>query len=149
MRKLLWLPAMMLAGSPTFALAAGTIDGGAKQATNWSAITMFVAFVILTLVITYWAARHTRTTKDFYAAGGGVSGFSNGLAIAGDYMSAASFLGISALVFGVGYYGLIYSIGFLVGCPVAYRSDRRRVHGRYSTGVGRRLAHPRGVSTCT
>jgi cation/acetate symporter len=70
------------------------------------------------LGITYWAAQHTRTTKDFYAAGGGVSGFQNGLAIAGDYMSAASFLGISALVFGLGYYGLIYSIGFLVGWPI-------------------------------
>ena len=90
----------------------------AAPATDWTAVVIFAAFVALTLVITYWAARHTRTTKDFYAAGGGVSGFRNGLAIAGDYMSAASFLGISALVFGVGYYGLIYSIGFLVGWPI-------------------------------
>jgi len=74
--------------------------------------------VLLTLGITYWAARRTRTAKDFYAAGGGVSGFQNGLAIAGDYMSAASFLGISAAVFSSGYYGLIYSIGFLVGWPI-------------------------------
>ena len=58
-----------------------------------------------------------RTTKDFYAAGGGVTGLQNGLAIAGDYMSAASFLGIVALVYSFGYYGLIYSIGFLVGWP--------------------------------
>ena len=72
----------------------------------------------MTLGITYWAAQHTRTTKDFYAAGGGITGFQNGLAIAGDYMSAASFLGITALVYTGGYYGLIYSIGFLVGWPI-------------------------------
>jgi cation/acetate symporter len=90
---------------------------GAAQGTDWSAILIFLAFVIVTLVITYWAAQHTRTTKDFYAAGGEITGLQNGLAIAGDYMSAASFLGISALVFTSGYYGLIYSIGFLVGWP--------------------------------
>src|SRR5215472_9852182 len=100
------------------ATAFAQAPAAAAPATDWTAVAIFAAFVILTLVITYWAARHTRTTKDFYAAGGGVSGFRNGLAIAGDYMSAASFLGISALVFGVGYYGLIYSIGFLVGWPI-------------------------------
>jgi len=118
MRKLLWLPAMMLAGSPTFALAAGTIDGGTKQATNWSAIAMFVAFVILTLGITYWAAKRTASAADFYSAGGGITGSQNGLAIAGDYMSAASFLGISGLVYTSGYDGLIYSVGWLVGWPI-------------------------------
>jgi cation/acetate symporter len=107
-----------------FAAAIGALSSsawaaeGAAQETNWSAILIFLAFVIVTLVITYWAARHTRTTKDFYAAGGGITGLQNGLAIAGDYMSAASFLGISALVFTSGYYGLIYSIGFLVGWPM-------------------------------
>jgi cation/acetate symporter len=90
----------------------------AAPATDWNAIIIFAGFVILTLGITYWAAQRTRTTKDFYAAGGGVTGFQNGLAIAGDYMSAASFLGISALVFSLGFYGLIYSIGFLVGWPI-------------------------------
>ena len=73
--------------------------------------------MVVTLGITYWAAQRTHTTKDFYAAGGGVTGLQNGLAIAGDYMSAASFLGIVGLVYGFGYYGLIYSIGFLVGWP--------------------------------
>jgi cation/acetate symporter len=82
------------------------------------AIVMFVSFVIATLGITYWAARRTKSAKDFYAAGGGITGFQNGLAIAGDYMSAASFLGISGLVFASGFDGLIYSIGFLVGWPV-------------------------------
>src|SRR6202795_4782576 len=89
----------------------------AAPATDWTAVAIFAAFVALTLGITYWAAQHTRTTKDFYAAGGGISGLQNGLAIAGDYMSAASFLGIVALVYSFGYYGLIYSIGFLVGWP--------------------------------
>src|SRR6202042_2973250 len=90
---------------------------GAVQPTDWNAVLIFLAFVLVTLGITYWAAQHTRTTKDFYAAGGGVTGLQNGLAIAGDYMSAASFLGIVALVYQFGYYGLIYSIGFLVGWP--------------------------------
>ncbi len=99
------------------AYAAGSIEAGTIQPTNWNAIIIFIAFVAVTLGITYWAAKHTRTTKDFYAAGGGITGFQNGLAIAGDYMSAASFLGITALVYTGGYYGLIYSIGFLVGWP--------------------------------
>ena len=105
------------------ALALGLSSGsafaaeGAIQPTNWNAVLIFLAFVVVTLGITYWAAQHTRTTKDFYAAGGAVTGLQNGLAIAGDYMSAASFLGIVALVYSFGYYGLIYSIGFLVGWP--------------------------------
>ena len=99
------------------AYAAGPIEAGAIQPIDWNAVLIFLAFVLVTLGITYWAARRTRTTKDFYAAGGGVTGFQNGLAIAGDYMSAASFLGITALVYTGGYYGLIYSIGFLVGWP--------------------------------
>ena len=99
------------------AYAAGPIEAGTIQPTDWNAILIFLAFVVVTLGITYWAAQRTRTTKDFYAAGGGITGFQNGLAIAGDYMSAASFLGITALVYTSGYYGLIYSIGFLVGWP--------------------------------
>ena len=63
-------------------------DAATVQPTNWNAIFIFLAFVVVTLGITYWAAQHTRTTKDFYAAGGGVTGLQNGLAIAGDYMSA-------------------------------------------------------------
>lgn len=89
-----------------------------KQPLNMSAIMMFVIFVGATLGITYWAAKRTKTAKDFYTAGGGITGFQNGMAIAGDYMSAASFLGISALVYAKGYDGLIYSIGFLVGWPI-------------------------------
>jgi cation/acetate symporter len=85
---------------------------------NTPAAIMFLIFVLGTLGIIYWAAKRTKTAKDFYTAGGGISGFQNGLAIAGDYMSAASFLGISGLVYLKGYDGLIYSVGFLVGWPV-------------------------------
>ncbi|QSZ41471.1 sodium/solute symporter [Sulfurimonas aquatica] len=99
--------------------ASGTIEGAIeKQPLNMSAIVMFVIFVGATLGITYWAAKRTKSAKDFYTAGGGITGFQNGMAIAGDYMSAASFLGISGLVYLKGYDGLIYSIGFLVGWPI-------------------------------
>jgi cation/acetate symporter len=93
-------------------------DAPAKAPVNVTAIVMFLAFVCVTLGITYWAARRTKTTADFYAAGGGIGGFQNGLAIAGDYMSAASFLGIAGLVYMSGFDGLIYAIGFLVGWPI-------------------------------
>ncbi|MBM3116178.1 cation acetate symporter [Jeongeupia naejangsanensis] len=123
----------MCASLPTW--ASGAIEGAVKQRDlNWHAIIMFVLFVAFTLGITYWAARRTRSAKDFYAAGGGITGFQNGLAIAGDYMSAASFLGISALVMGSGYDGLIYSIGFLVGWPLItfLVAERLRNLGKYT-----------------
>src|SRR5512134_637609 len=85
---------------------------------NAVAIVSFLGFVGITLVITYWAARRTRTTSEFFAAGGNVSAVQNGFALAGDYMSAASFLGIAGLVSLSGFDGLIYSIGFLVGWPI-------------------------------
>lgn len=113
------LGATALVTLPAVTMAAGAFEGEAvKSATNWSAIIMFFIFVAFTMGVTYWASRRTRSASDFYTAGGGITGFQNGLAIAGDYMSAASFLGISAMVFGKGYDGLIYSIGFLVGWPV-------------------------------
>jgi cation/acetate symporter len=86
--------------------------------TNWTAIVFFFLFVGSTLVITYWAAKQTKTTEHFYAAGRSISGFQNGLALAGDYMSAASFLGIAGLVALNGFDGLIYSTGWLVGWPI-------------------------------
>jgi cation/acetate symporter len=110
--------AALLSLLPTLAYADGPVQAGARQPTNWTAIGMFVGFVLLTLAITAWAAKKTKSTKDFYSAGGEITGFQNGVAIAGDYMSAASFLGISALVYTFGYDGLIYSIGFLVGWPI-------------------------------
>ncbi len=99
-------------------LAAADAQFSGRRELNVAAIVMFLVFVCATLGITYWAAKRTKTAKDFYTAGGGITGFQNGLAIAGDYMSAASFLGISGLVFLKGYDGLIYSIGFLVGWPI-------------------------------
>ncbi|ADC89413.1 SSS sodium solute transporter superfamily [Thermocrinis albus DSM 14484] len=85
---------------------------------NTVAVLFFFLFVAITLIITYWAAKRTRTASEFYAAGRSISGFQNGLALAGDYMSAASFLGIAGMVATKGFDGLIYSIGFLVGWPI-------------------------------
>ncbi len=124
----------LLALAPTL-WAAGAIEGEVqRQPLNVSAIVMFVAFVGFTLCITYWASKRSKSAADFYTAGGGITGFQNGLAIAGDYMSAASFLGISALVFASGYDGLIYSIGFLVGWPIILFliAERLRNLGKYT-----------------
>jgi cation/acetate symporter len=85
---------------------------------NLTSILFFLGFVVSTLGITYWAAKRTRSTSQFYAAGRSITGFQNGLALAGDYMSAASFLGIAGLVSTRGYDGLIYSVGWLVGWPI-------------------------------
>ncbi|HEX5806893.1 MAG TPA: cation acetate symporter [Macromonas sp.] len=114
--------------------AGGDVGETAKQATNWTAITMFGVFVAGTLWITKWAAAKTRSAADFYTAGGGITGFQNGLAIAGDYMSAASFLGISAAVMASGFDGLIYSIGFLVGWPFLtfLMAERLRNLGKFT-----------------
>ena len=123
---------ILLAGA---ALAAGGDVGQTdKQPTNWVAISMFAVFVIGTLYITKWAASKTKSAADFYTAGGGITGFQNGLAIAGDYMSAASFLGISAAVMATGYDGLIYSIGFLVGWPIItfLMAERLRNLGKFT-----------------
>ena len=105
-----------------------------KQPTNWVAIGMFGTFVVATLFITKWAAAKTKSAADFYTGGGGITGFQNGLAIAGDYMSAASFLGISAAVMASGYDGLIYSIGFLVGWPIItfLMAERLRNLGKFT-----------------
>src|SRR5512132_4116722 len=89
-----------------------------SSGTNYTAILLFFIFVGATLVITYWAAKRTKTTEHFYAAGRTITGFQNGLALAGDYMSAASFLGIAGLVALNGFDGLIYSTGWLVGWPI-------------------------------
>jgi cation/acetate symporter len=85
---------------------------------NAVAMAFFFAFITITLGITYWAARRTRTAEEFYAAGRIISAGQNGFALAGDYMSAASFLGIAGLVSTTGFDGLIYSTGWLVGWPV-------------------------------
>ena len=119
-----------------------------KSGVNMEAMIMFFAFIIGTMGITKWAASKTKSASDFYTAGGGITGFQNGLAIAGDYMSAASFLGISGMIYLNVFDGIIYAIGFLVGWPIilflmaeklrnlgkfnftdiaAYRLDERRI----------------------
>ena len=103
-------------------------------APNATAIGFFILFVALTLGITWWAARHTRTTEEFFAAGRRISGRQNGFALAGDYMSAASFLGITGLVSTSGFDGLIYSTGWLVGWPIVLFliAEPLRNLGRYT-----------------
>ncbi|MBT9610065.1 cation acetate symporter [Aquabacterium sp.] len=105
-----------------------------KQPINLTAIAMFLVFVLGTLGITYWAAKRTTSASDFYTAGGGITGFQNGLAIAGDYMSAATLLGLSSLVFLRGYDGFIYTISFFIGWPVILfmLAERMRNLGRFT-----------------
>lgn len=127
MRRFLTLITLMV-GLPSLALAA---TGGK---TNTSAIVMFLIFIAATMVITWWAAKRTQTTSDFYTAGGGITGFQNGLAIAGDYLSAASFLGIAGMVYVSGFDGIIYAIGFMFGWPTVMFlvAERLRNLGRYN-----------------
>ena len=119
----------MLAAAATPARAATGADG-----TNLTAVGMFLALVLLTLGITWWAARRTRSAKDFYAAGGNLGGMQNGLAIAGDVISAGAFLGLAGLVYGAGYDGLLYAAGYSVGYPVICLlfADRMRNLGRFT-----------------
>ena len=129
------LAGLALAGTAGLALAAGPDIGGAtKQPTNWHAIVMFLLFVCLTMGITYWAARRTKSASDFYTAGGGLTGFQNGLAIAGDYMSAATLLGLTAMVFTSGYDGYIYMMAFFAGWPIILflMAERLRNLGRFT-----------------
>ena len=130
------LLAAPLLAAPALALAAGPAMEGAiqKQATNWHAIIMFLIFVALTMGITYWAARRTKSAADFYTAGGGITGFQNGMAIAGDYMSAATLLGLTAMTFTSGYDGYIYMMAFFAGWPIILflMAERLRNLGRFT-----------------
>lgn len=127
MKKILFLP--IFAGS----INAAEIVAGEKSDLNLTAITLFLIFVFATLIITYFSARKA-SGSNFYTAGGGISGFNNGMAMAGDFMSAASFLGISALVFTNGFDGLLYAIGFLAGWPVVLFliAEKFRNLGKYT-----------------
>lgn len=115
---------------------AGTPVEGAmeKQATNWHAIVMFCLFVAMTMGITYWASSRTKSAADFYTAGGGITGFQNGMAIAGDYMSAATLLGLTAMVYGQGFDGYLYMLSFFAGWPVILflMAERLRNLGRFT-----------------
>ncbi len=114
----------------TTVLAAEAGDSTARNLT----LTLFLVFVAVTLAITVWASRQTKTATDFYAGGRSFSGFQNGMAIGGDYMSAASFLGIAGLIALYGYDGFLYSIGFLVAWLVALLlvAELLRNSGRYT-----------------
>jgi len=128
------LSATLLALASAGALAADAVGVAQKQPLNLTAIGMFFVFVVATMGITYWAASRTKSTADFYTAGGGITGFQNGLAIAGDYMSAATLLGLSAMVFAKGLDGFIYAIGFFVGWPVILflMAERLRNLGKFT-----------------
>ncbi|WP_313027558.1 cation acetate symporter [Pseudomonas lopnurensis] len=118
----------------TGAAAAPAMDAAARQPLNLHAIGMFLVFVVFTLGITWWAARRTRSTADFYSAGGGITGLQNGLALAGDYMSASTLLGITALIYTSGMDGYIYLIAFFAGWPVLLllMTERLRNLGRFT-----------------
>ncbi|MGJ7547958.1 cation acetate symporter [Pseudomonas alloputida] len=131
MKKLLLLALLLHSG---LLLASPALDAGQRQPLNLHAIGMFMVFVLFTLCITWWAARRTRSTADFYSAGGGILGWQNGLALAGDYMSASTLLGITALIYTSGMDGYIYLIAFFAGWPVLLllMTERLRNLGRFT-----------------
>ena len=103
------------------AVCCPAMAGGAEEpvaTVSTAAIAMFIGVVVMTLFITGWAARRIRSRTDYYAAGRGISGPQNGLAIAGDYMSAGGLLGMSGLVFLTGYDGLVFCVVSVMGMPV-------------------------------
>jgi cation/acetate symporter len=126
------LLATFWAGAASAAPAA--MDQTQQQALNIHAIVMFMIFVLATLGITYWAAKRTKTASDYYAAGGGITGMQNGLAIAGDYMSAATLLGLTSLVYTRGYDGYIYCIAFYSCWPIILflMAERLRNLGKFT-----------------
>ena len=132
MKRLLTAPALLALSA--LAYAGPAIEAAEKQATNWHAIIMFLLFVGMTMGITYWAASRTKSTADFYTAGGGITGFQNGLAIAGDYMSAATLLGLTAMTYSQGYDGYMYMIAFFVGWPIILflMAERLRNLGKFT-----------------
>jgi len=131
MLKILALISIIALGA--FAAGDATFEA-TKRDLNVPAIIMFFVFIAGTLGITYWAAKKTKSASDFYTAGGGITGFQNGLAIAGDYMSAAAFLGVSGLIYMKGYDGVIYAVSFLVGWPVIlfFMAEKLRNLGKFT-----------------
>jgi cation/acetate symporter len=134
-RSIQLIVALGLLALGAIAFAGGPLEGVTeKQATNWHAIIMFCLFVAMTMGITYWASSRTKSTADFYTAGGGITGFQNGLAIAGDYMSAATLLGLTAMVYTSGYDGYIYMLCFFAGWPIILfmMAERLRNLGKFT-----------------
>ncbi len=135
LRSIQLIVALGLLALGAIAFAGGPLEGVTeKQATNWHAIIMFCLFVAMTMGITYWASSRTKSTADFYTAGGGITGFQNGLAIAGDYMSAATLLGLTAMVYTSGYDGYIYMLCFFAGWPIILfmMAERLRNLGKFT-----------------
>ncbi len=126
------LLAALAAASPTLAMA--QTSAVHERGTDWIAVGMFMLIVLVTLVITYRSAGSTKSKADFYTAGHSITPLQNGLAIAGDFLSAAAFLGISALVYANGFDGLLYAIGFLTGWPIVLfmMSERMRNLGSFT-----------------
>ena len=126
------LALLFFASLTLFAAGDATFEG--KRELNVAAVAMFMVFILGTLGITYWAAKRTKSASDFYTAGGGITGFQNGLAIAGDYMSAAAFLGVSGLIYMNGFDGVIYAVSFLVGWPVIlfFMAEKLRNLGKFT-----------------
>ncbi len=133
-RVLQFATAALALGWVGLAAAAPDVGQAQKQAINIHAIVMFFIFVMMTLGITYWAAQRTKTASDYYSAGGGITGTQNGLAIAGDYMSAATLLGLTSLTYFQGFDGYIYCICFYVGWPfiMFIMAERLRNLGKFT-----------------
>ena len=125
---------LLASGASVAALAGPAMEATQKQPLNIPAIVMFAIFVGLTLAITYWAASRTKSASDFYTAGGGITGFQNGLAMAGDYMSAATLLGLTAMVYNNGYDAYLFMIAFFVGWPIILflMAERLRNLGKFT-----------------
>ena len=116
---LLSFKVLVFLAAPQLARAAPATPGEtAGQALNVTAIGLFLAFVAATIAISYWASKRARSSGDFYNAGGNITGLQNGAAIAGDFMSAASFLGITGLIFAFGFDGLVFALGAFAGWPM-------------------------------
>ncbi len=133
MKKLLTILTVALLATPGLALAA---NNGGLKANPYVTIPIFLIIIGVTMAVVVWSARKTKSAADFYTAGGGITGTQNGWAIAGDYMSAASFLGISGMISLYGYDGFMYSVGWLVAyiTVLLIVAEPCRNAGKYTLG---------------
>ena len=129
-----WVTPFVGTTSSGCALAGPAVEQAQQQPLNIHAAVMFLIFVAATLGIIYWAAKRTKTASDYYTAGGGITGTQNGLAIAGDYMSAATLLGLTSLVYSKGYDGFVYCIAFFACWPIIMflMAERLRNLGKFT-----------------
>lgn len=117
--------------SPVMAQSSSATASGGL---NVTAIAFFIFFVVVTLCITYWAARRTHSAAEYYSAGGQITSFQNGFALAGDLISAGAFLGLSGLIFATGFDGLVYAVGYTLGYPIIifFLAEQLRRLGKYT-----------------